>query len=76
MSKKESGFSKYAKFSSLGIQMGVTIAGLTWLGTFLDSKYATKPVWTIVLSLAGVAIALYLVIKEVIQMGKDDKNEI
>ncbi|MFA7272342.1 MAG: AtpZ/AtpI family protein [Crocinitomicaceae bacterium] len=75
MTKKDEGFSKYAKYSSLGIQMGITIAGLTWLGTFLDTKYATKPLWTVILSLSGVAIALYLVIKEVIQMGKDDKNE-
>lgn len=62
----------YLRFSSLGIQMGVIIALFTWLGTFLDKKQMNEtPVWTIVLSLLGVAGSLYLVIKEVRRM--DDK---
>lgn len=73
MGKNENGFSKYAKYSGLGIQMGVIIAGLTWLGTFLDEKYRTAPLWTVILSLSGVIIALYIVIKEVINMTKDKK---
>jgi F0F1-type ATP synthase assembly protein I len=76
MSKKEdSGYSKYAKYSGLGIQMGVIIAGFTWLGTFLDTKYNTNPLWTVVLSLSGVFIGLYLIIREVIKMNKDDDNK-
>jgi|TARA_R110000737_G_scaffold61221_1_gene88264 F0F1-type ATP synthase assembly protein I len=75
MSKKESGYSKYAKYSGLGIQMGIIIAGLTWLGTFLDEKYLTRPLWTVLLSLGGVAISLYIVIKEVINMSKDKDEE-
>jgi F0F1-type ATP synthase assembly protein I len=71
MTNKQDGFSKYAKYSGLGIQMGIVIAGTTWLGTYLDEKYSTKPLWTVLLSLAGVAIALYIVIKEVIKMSKD-----
>jgi len=72
--KKKSGISKFARFSGLGIQMGAIIAGFTWLGTFLDNKYATKtPWWTIGLSLFGVMAGLYLVIKEVIKMGKEDE---
>lgn len=74
MGNNDSGYAKYAKYSGLGIQMGIVIAGLTWLGTYLDEKYATTPIWTVVLSLTGVAIALYIVIKEVINMSKD-KNE-
>ncbi len=72
--KKKSGISKFARFSGLGIQMGAIIAGFTWLGTFLDQKYAIKtPWWTIGLSLFGVMAGLYLVIKEVIKMGKEDE---
>ena len=72
--KKKSGISKFARFSGLGIQMGAIIAGFTWLGTFLDKKYSTKtPWWTIGLSLFGVMAGLYLVIKEVIKMGKEDE---
>lgn len=66
--------SKYARFSTLGIQMGVIIALFTWLGTYLDEKYQTKtPWWTIGLSLFGVIASLYLMIKEVINMNKDNE---
>ena len=67
--------SKYARFSTLGIQMGVIIAIFTWLGTYLDEKYQTKtPWWTIGLSLFGVVASLYLMIKEVINMNKDNET--
>jgi ATP synthase protein I len=73
-SKNQKSVSKFARFSSLGIQMGAIIAFFTWLGTFLDEKYRTKtPWWTITLSLFGVMAALVLVIKEVIQISKEDE---
>lgn len=71
---KKSGISKFARFSGLGIQMGAVIAIFTWIGTYLDKKFASKtPWWTIGLSLFGVMAGLYLVIKEVIKMGKEDE---
>lgn len=71
---KKSGISKFARFSGLGIQMGAVIAIFTWLGTYLDKKFASKtPWWTIGLSLFGVMAGLYLVIKEVIKMGNEDE---
>jgi F0F1-type ATP synthase assembly protein I len=72
-SSKEKKVSSFARFSSLGIQMGVIIAFFTWLGTFLDDYYKLNtPWWTISLSLFGVMASLYLVIKEVIRMGKNN----
>ncbi len=68
--------STFARFSSAGIQMGVIIALFTWLGTWLDSKYQTKTPWfTIGLSLFGVIAALVIIIREVIQMSKDDEKK-
>lgn len=68
------GNSQLARFSSVGIQMGVIIGLFTWLGTYLDGKYHTKtPWWTIGLSLFGVAASLVLIIREVIKMGKEDE---
>lgn len=68
---KEKKGNVYARFSSLGIQMGVIIAFFTWLGTYLDKKQMNETaVWTIVLSLLGVSGSLYLVIKEVQRMDK------
>jgi len=52
------------KLSSMAVQMGVTIGGGVWFGSYLDSVYENKtPIWTIVLSLSAIAISLYLVIK-------------
>lgn len=68
------GFSRFARFSAVGIQMGVIIALFTWLGTYLDAKYKTTTAWwTIGLSLFGVIAALTLVIREVIRMSKEDE---
>ncbi len=55
--------------------MGIIIALFTWLGTWLDEKYRTKTPWfTIGLSLFGVIASLVIVIREVIQMGKEDEK--
>ena len=68
--------SKYARYSSLVIQMGVLIAFFTWLGTFLDKKFHSEIAWwTIGLSLFGDFAGLYLVIKEVINSSnKEDEK--
>lgn len=77
MTKKDSSsMSKFAKLSGLGIQMGLVIGGFAWLGTYLDDKYQSKtPWWTIGLSLFGVFAGLYLMIKEVLNMSKDDDRK-
>lgn len=68
---KNKQLSKYLKFSSLGIQMGVIIAFFTWLGTYLDESQNTEiQWWTLSLSLFGVISSLVLVIREVIKMNK------
>lgn len=67
--------SKYARFSSLVIQMGVIIGFFTWLGIFLDKKMKMETPWsTIGLSLFGVFTALYLIIREVTKMGNEDEK--
>jgi len=66
--------SKLARFSSVGIQMGVTIGLFTWLGTYLDNRYHTKtPWWTIGLSLFGVTPSRGLIIRQVIKIGQEDE---
>lgn len=62
-----------ARFSGLGIQMGVIIGGFAWLGNYLDKKQGNnKPWWTLSLLLFGVIGAMYLVIKEIKQMNEDE----
>lgn len=67
---------KYLRFSGVGIQMGIIIGGFAWLGSYLDDKYQNKtPWWTLGLSLFGVFSGLYIMIKEVIKIGKDNDRK-
>ncbi len=66
--KPQKPLNSYAKYSSLGLQMAVIIAGGSYGGHKLDEHYQNHtPVFTIVLSLLSVAIALYIVLREVIK---------
>jgi len=59
---------QFVKFSNLAIQMGLIIGLGAWGGHKLDQHYNTsKPVWTIVLSLLGIAAGLYVVLKDFIK---------
>ncbi len=73
MSKKDKPKqSAYLKYSSLGFQMAITIGLGAWLGTYLDEKYNTeKPYYTIAIILLSIFIALYQVIKEVMNLNKE-----
>lgn len=52
--------------------MAAVIGGFTWLGAYLDQRYASnQTLWTIILGLVGVGLGLYLVIKEVLHISKD-----
>ena len=58
----------FFKYSSMAIQMGVIIGLAVWGGSKLDERSGNKtPVYTIVLSLAGIAAALYLSLKDFIR---------
>lgn len=71
--KKKPSVNPYVRFSSMAFQMGITIGAGAWGGTWLDEHYQLeKPVWTIVLSLLGIGISLYLVIREASKLSKDD----
>lgn len=64
---------KFFRMANSGVQMAILIGGGAYGGKYLDEKYGnSKPIYTIILSLLGVAIGLYLVIKEVINISKDD----
>jgi uncharacterized membrane protein len=58
----------FFKYSSLVIQMGVIIGLFAWSGHKLDAYLQNrKPVFTIILSLSGIAIGLYLVLRDFIK---------
>lgn len=67
--------SKYLRFSSVGIQMGIIIGGCAFLGNYLDEKYNNNTAWwTLGLSLFGVVAGLYIMIKEVVKITKEDEK--
>jgi F0F1-type ATP synthase assembly protein I len=52
----------------MALQMGLTIGLFVWGGTKLDSYFQNKTaVFTIVLSLLGITLAMYLVLKDLIK---------
>lgn len=58
----------YAKYSSLAMQMGLIIGGGCYGGYKLDEHFHNQtPVFTIVLSLTSIALAMYLVLKDFIK---------
>lgn len=72
---KEPRKSDYLRFSSLGFQMAITIGLGAWAGTYLDNKFQTeKPYYSIVIILVAIAIALYQVIKEVMNISTSDDD--
>lgn len=62
----------FLKLSSAAIQMAAVIGGFTWLGTYLDTKWSTDSLFTIVGALLGVGIGLFLIIKEVNQLNREN----
>lgn len=59
--------SAYSRYTTIAIQMAVIIFATTLGGVKLDEKTGTKPLFTIILSLLGVAAAMWLIIKEALR---------
>lgn len=61
----------YAKYSGLGIQMALIIGGGCYGGYKLDEHSGNKtPIFTIILSLVSIALAMYIVLKDFIKPNK------
>jgi ATP synthase protein I len=62
----------YAKYSSLGIQMVLIIGGGCYAGYKLDEyfKNTETPIYTIILSLVSIGLAMYVVLKDFIKSNK------
>lgn len=64
MSKNQS----VMRYAGMATQMAVTIGLAVWGGIRLDAyQQNDKPVWTVILSLSGVLISMYAVIKDLIK---------
>lgn len=62
---------KWLALINIPIQMGVIIFLFSYLGIWLDKKYSDGgSLWTIILSLFSVFLALYNVIRQVKNLNK------
>jgi F0F1-type ATP synthase assembly protein I len=64
---RESGLSAYARYSTIAIQMIVIILVGSLSGVKLDKLAGTKPLFTVILSLLGVAAAMWIIIKDALR---------
>lgn len=70
--KKQKSLNDYARYSGIVFQMAIIILAGTFGGIKLDNKLKLQvPVFTIILSLLSVGLAIYIVIKEFI-VKKDE----
>lgn len=65
---------KWIALINIPIQMGVIIFVFAYAGQWLDDKYPNpNRVYTKVITLAGVFLALYNVYRQVNELGKSEK---
>ena len=68
---KKKQLNPYIKYSSLTTQMAVIIAAGTFFGDYLDRKHTSEiPIFTITLSLLSIFLALYHVLKKIINYNE------
>ncbi len=63
--KNKNGIKNYFILSGFAMQMGVTIYVGAYLGKYLDAKFPADKKWfTILFTLLGVGISLYVLLKQ------------
>ena len=74
MPENKNQFNKWLALINIPIQMGIVIFVLSYLGKWLDEQYGNSSnTYTKIVTLIGVFLALYNVIRQVNQLNKDDK---
>lgn len=62
-------------YMTLGLDFAITIGLFALLGYWLDGKYNTAPMWTLILSLFGIVVAFYKFFKVVLKKKKEPPKE-
>lgn len=72
--QKKKSRNKWLALINIPIQMGVIIFLFSYFGTWLDEKYPNSgEIYVKIFTMAGVALALYNVIRQVNELNKYDK---
>ncbi len=63
--------SSFVKYTGIASQMLAVILGLTFLGVYIDKYFELAfPVFTFILSILSIIIAMYWIIKQVLNSDK------
>ncbi|MGH8990277.1 MAG: AtpZ/AtpI family protein [Acidimicrobiia bacterium] len=65
---------KYLRFAGVGVQFALTILILTLAGIWLDGRFETDPLFTVVFLLLGFGGATWSLIHQVLGPDKGDKK--
>lgn len=63
------------RFSAVGIEMGVAITAGFLIGNWIDSRYGTKPYWTLGMLLLGIATAFRGLIRVAMQAKREAERD-
>ncbi len=67
---------RYLELMGIAAQMGLTIFLGAYAGKWLDEKYPSEKRWfTIICTLSAVALALYMVLKQVNKLNEDEDKK-
>jgi F0F1-type ATP synthase assembly protein I len=66
-------YKEIGPYIGLGLQLGVTVTVMVFIGIWLDGQLETKPVLTVVFAFLGVFTGMYTFIKSVLKAGNDNK---
>ncbi|QDO93129.1 AtpZ/AtpI family protein [Formosa sediminum] len=74
--QKKKQLNKYAKFTSIALQMGLTIYLGSILGEWLDQKFENEnQLYFKIVTLVAVFVAMYAVIRQVLNITNSKKND-
>ena len=62
--KPKKRLNKYIVLTGIGLQMGITIYLAAQLGKWLDANYSESNTYTIVLTLLGIALSFYSLLRQ------------
>ena len=63
-------YKEIAPYAGLGLQLAITVGVMVFLGVWLDGKFETTPVLTVIGSFLGITIGMYSFIKTVLNSRK------
>lgn len=74
----DSGFAKSFRevgpYLGLGLQLAITIVAMVFLGSWLDKKFQTGYLFTLIGGFIGISAGIYNLIKTVDDIEKKNKN--